>query len=59
MKNKLLLKDFFKEPEKYTVDPVIVWYFGETEKGIIRHMKNIRNEDFVSCLSLTTSSVTE
>ena len=34
MKNDLQLKDLFKEPEKYSVDPVIVWFFGELQKEL-------------------------
>jgi HD superfamily phosphodiesterase len=34
MKTNLQLKDFFKEPEKYTVDPVIVWFFGKLLKEL-------------------------
>ena len=34
MNNNLQLKDFFNEPEKYSVDPVIVWYFGELQKEL-------------------------
>jgi len=34
MKTNLQLKDFFKEPEKYTVDPVIVWFFGKLQKEL-------------------------
>jgi hypothetical protein len=34
MKNTLQLKDLFKEPEKYSVDPVIIWFFGEFQKEL-------------------------
>jgi HD superfamily phosphodiesterase len=29
MRNHLLLKDFYTEPEKYTSDPLILWYLAE------------------------------
>jgi hypothetical protein len=34
MKNNLLLKDIFLEPEKYSEDPVIQWFFLELEREI-------------------------
>jgi len=34
MKNNLQLKDFYKEPEKYSVDPVIIWFFEESQKEL-------------------------
>jgi hypothetical protein len=34
MKNNLLFKDFLKEPEKYSVDPVIIWFFEELQKEL-------------------------
>lgn len=34
MENNLLLKDFFSEPEIYTNDPLIKWFFAELEKEL-------------------------
>jgi HD superfamily phosphodiesterase len=34
MKNNLQLKDFFKKPEKYSADPVIIWFFEELQKEL-------------------------
>jgi HD superfamily phosphodiesterase len=34
MKNNLQLKDFFSEPEKYSSDPVIIWFFEESRKEL-------------------------
>jgi hypothetical protein len=32
MNNNLLLMDFYREPEKHTNDPLILWYMTELEK---------------------------
>jgi hypothetical protein len=34
MKNNLQLKDFYTDPEKYSTDPLIVWYLTELEKEL-------------------------
>ena len=35
MNNNLQLKNFFIEPEKYSSDPVILWYFAELESELL------------------------
>ena len=52
MKNNLQLKVFFKEPKKYSQDPVIIWFFDELASELlvehkvslrgIKKLKNIR-----------------
>jgi HD superfamily phosphodiesterase len=35
MENNLQLEDLFTEPEKYTSDPLILWYLAELEKELL------------------------
>jgi hypothetical protein len=34
MENNLLLKDIFLEPEKYSKDPLVLWFIGEFENEL-------------------------